>query len=70
MFELIVMVCLAATGENCKEYRLPGKEYDNVVACITESHARGDAWQRENTKYTLVGTRCVKDSKAPTAPNS
>jgi hypothetical protein len=70
MFEVIVMVCLAATGEQCTEYKLPNKEYRDVVTCIRESHAAGSAWQSENTKYTIIGTRCTKDSKAPDAPNS
>jgi len=70
MFEVIVMVCLAATGEHCQEFKLPEKEYPDAVSCIRESHAEGAAWQVENNKYTIVGTRCAKDAKAPKAPNS
>jgi hypothetical protein len=70
MFEVIVMVCLAATGEQCTEFKLPDKEYGDVVSCIRESHAEGTAWQSENTKYTIIGTRCAKGSKAPVAPQS
>lgn len=70
MFEVILMVCLAATGEECREYRLADKQYDDVVSCIRESHAEGAAWQRENDKYALIGTRCVKDSKVEEAPRS
>lgn len=70
MFEVIIMVCLASSGADCTEFKLPGKEYDNVVTCIRDSHAEGDAWQRENTKYTLIGTRCAKDAKAPMVPKS
>jgi len=70
MFELIVMVCLAATGENCQEFKLPGKEYDDAVTCIRDSHAEGAAWQLKNNKYTILGTRCAKDAKVPTAPDS
>jgi hypothetical protein len=70
MFEVIVMVCLAASGEQCQEYKLPEKDYTDAVTCIRESHAEGAAWQRDNTKYTIIGTRCAKGSKAPDAPNS
>ena len=52
MFEIIVMVCLAATGEQCQEYKFVGDEYDNAVACIRESHAKAYDWQNENKKYT------------------
>ena len=69
MFQVILMVCLAATGEKCTEFKLT-KEYDNVTTCIRDSHGLGSEWQKDNTKYTLIGTRCVKDSKAPQAPNS
>jgi hypothetical protein len=70
MFEIVVMVCLAATGDQCTEFKLPGKEYRDAVTCIRDSHAEGAAWQSQNTKYTLVGTRCAKDTKASVAPNS
>jgi len=70
MFEVVVMVCLAATGEQCQEFKIPEKEYTDVVSCIRESQAEGAAWQIKNNKYTIVGTRCAKDAKAPIAPNS
>lgn len=70
MFEVIMIVCLAATGKDCTELRLADKQYDNVVTCITDSHGVADTWQRENTKYTLMGTICKKDSKVPAAPGS
>ena len=70
MFEVIVMVCLAATGEDCREYKLPGKEYTDAVSCIKESHDEGAAWQLKHAKYTIIGTRCAKDAKIPVAPQS
>jgi len=70
MFEVVVMVCLAVSGENCQEYKLPDKEYTDVVSCIRESHADGAAWQASNTKYTIIGTRCAKGAKVPEAPKS
>lgn len=70
MFQVILMVCLAASGEDCREYKLP-KEYENVVTCITDSHGVGSAWQGENPKFTLIGTRCTKKTgDIPKAPNS
>lgn len=70
MFEVIVIVCLAASGTQCEEFKLPAKQYDSVVACIKDSHGEAATWQRENEKYTLMGTRCTKDSKVPDAPKS
>lgn len=70
MFEVILMVCLAATGENCREYKLPDKEYTDVVSCIRVSHGEAAAWQEKNVKYTIIGTRCAKDAKVPDAPES
>jgi len=69
MFQVILMVCLAATGEQCKEFKLT-QEYEDVVTCIRDSHGQGSNWQSKNEKYVLLGTRCVKGSKANTAPNS
>ncbi|MFW2392008.1 MAG: hypothetical protein ACTSRM_00660 [Alphaproteobacteria bacterium] len=70
MFQVILMVCLAATGEQCKEFKLT-KEYTDAVSCIRDSHGVGSVWQGENTKYTIIGTRCTKDTtKIPKAPNS
>jgi len=70
MFQVILMVCLAASGEDCREFKLV-KEYDSVITCIRDSHGVGSAWQSENTKYTLIGTRCTKDTgKIPKAPNT
>ena len=68
MFEIIVMVCLAATGEQCQEFKLPGKEYADVVSCIRDSQAEAAAWQATNTTYTIIGTRCVKGANVPDAP--
>ncbi|WP_431557918.1 hypothetical protein [Methyloceanibacter sp.] len=68
MFEVIVMVCLAATGEDCREYKLPDNEFTDVVSCIRESHAEAAAWQLKNNKYSIIGTRCAKDAKVAVAP--
>jgi hypothetical protein len=64
------MVCLAATGEQCQEYKLPDKQYEDVVSCIRESHAEAAAWQLKNSTYTIIGTRCAKDAKVAAAPKS
>ena len=70
MFEIVVMVCLAATGEQCREFKLPGKEYRDVVQCITDSQGEGAAWQLKNNRYTIIGTRCAKDADVPDAPDA
>ena len=70
MFEIIVMVCLAATGEQCKEYKLTETQYEDAVSCIRESHSTAYEWQSDNSKFTVIGTRCAKDVKLPEAPQS
>ena len=70
MFQVILMVCLAATGEQCKEFKLT-KEYTDAVSCIRDSQGVASVWQRENTKHTIIGTRCTKETtKIPKAPNN
>ena len=68
MFVIVMMVCLAATGEQCQEFKLPDKAYDDVVQCIKDSQGDAAAWQLTNNKYTIIGTRCAKDAKVPDAP--
>lgn len=71
MFEIIIMVCLAATGEECREYRFTDKQYESATSCIRDSHGKAYDWQAENKKYTVIGTRCGKDmTKVPEVPKS
>jgi hypothetical protein len=70
MFEIIVMVCLAATGEQCKEYKFTETQFEDAVSCIRESHATAYEWQGDNPKFTVIGTRCAKDAKIPEVPQS
>ena len=70
MFEVIVMVCLAATGEQCTEYKFTEPQFEDAVSCIRESHAKAYEWQSTNPKYTVIGTRCAKDTKIPELPKS
>lgn len=70
MFEIIMMVCLAATGEQCTEYKVDGAKYEGIVSCIRDSQGKAHDWQKSNTKYTIMGTRCAKDSGKPLAPNA
>jgi len=71
MFEIIMMVCLAATGEECREYRFTDKQYEDAATCIRDSHLTATNWQRDNVKYTIIGTRCTKGAiKIPEPPKS
>lgn len=70
MAELIVMVCLLATPEKCQEFKVSEKEYPDIVTCIRTGGENSDAWQRDNSKYFVVGWRCAKDVKVPLAPKS
>ncbi|MDJ0512274.1 MAG: hypothetical protein QNJ62_02375 [Methyloceanibacter sp.] len=71
MFEIIMMVCLAATGEQCREFRLTDMQYEDAATCIRDSHLKASNWQSENVKFTLIGTRCAKNAiKIPEPPKS
>jgi hypothetical protein len=60
MAQLVVMVCLLATPEQCSEVTVPGATAGDVVTCIKQAGDKADAWQKENNEYFVIGWRCVK----------
>jgi hypothetical protein len=68
MYELVIMVCLLANENDCREYRVRGTEAETVFACMNEAKAKGEAWLKKNDTYRLIGVRCAKDSNTPFAP--
>jgi hypothetical protein len=60
MAELIVMVCLLATPEQCSEKEVPGAGAGDVVSCIKQAGDKANEWQKSNSEYFLIGWRCEK----------
>jgi hypothetical protein len=61
MAELVVMVCLLATPEQCTEKTVPGGGTGDVVTCIRQAGDKANEWQKENNQYFVIGWRCVKN---------
>ena len=60
MAELVVMVCLLATPEQCTEKPVPGASTGDVVSCIKQGADKATEWQKSNSEYFVIGWRCVK----------
>ena len=69
MFVVVVMVCLAATGEQCQEFKFPAKEYTDVVSCITRQPGRGRRLATQEHKVHHSRHALCQDPKVPDAPN-
>jgi hypothetical protein len=65
MAELVVMVCLLATPEQCREFTVPGASTTDVVSCIRQGGDKSTAWQAQNSQYFVIGWRCVKREAKP-----
>jgi hypothetical protein len=60
MAQLVVLICLLATPEQCSEKPVPGATAESVVACLKTAGDKADAWQKENSQYFVIGWRCEK----------
>jgi hypothetical protein len=60
MAQLIVLICLLATPQECTEKAVPGSTADNIVACLKKAGDKADEWQRANSQYFVIGWRCEK----------
>jgi hypothetical protein len=60
MAELVVMVCLLATPEQCSEKEVPGGGAGDVVSCIRQAGDKAIEWQKWNSQYFVIGWRCEK----------
>ncbi|MGD9500922.1 MAG: hypothetical protein AB7V40_00355 [Methyloceanibacter sp.] len=64
MAELVVMVCLLATPEKCQEFKVPGASAGDVVTCIKQGGDKSTEWQKQNSRYFVIGWRCVMNKDA------
>jgi hypothetical protein len=60
MAYLIVIACLIAVENDCKEIPLTNITGEDVTLCIRDSHANAMKWEQENKEYRVIGTKCVK----------
>ncbi len=57
MVSLILVVCLAATPEICREERPPLEDISQV-SCIVQGQQLASQWLDEHPKWALRGWRC------------
>jgi hypothetical protein len=60
MAQLVVLVCLLATPEQCTEKSVPGASGDDVVSCLNTAGDKAIEWQKANSQYFVIGWRCEK----------
>jgi hypothetical protein len=57
MVTLVLVVCLAATPDICREEQPPA-EIANAESCIVEGQVIASRWLEEHPKWTLKAWRC------------
>ena len=66
---LVLIACLAAPPNTCKEIPLPEVTSDDVVHCVSTAAAKSEEWQSKNKDYLVIGTKCAKNPEgSPTPP--
>jgi hypothetical protein len=57
MIELVLIVCLAAAQESCREER-PGFAGLSMVSCVSQGQMLAARWLSEHPALTLTRWRC------------
>jgi len=57
MVSLILLVCLAASPETCREER-PPVEVETGLSCLMQGQLIAVEWLEEHPKWTLRGWQC------------
>ena len=57
MVTLILLVCLAASPETCRE-ESPPSDAQSGLSCMLEGQLIATAWLEEHPKWMLRGWRC------------
>jgi hypothetical protein len=60
MAQLVVLICLLATPEQCSEKPVPGATEESVVTCLKTAGDKAVEWQKANSEYFVIGWRCEK----------
>jgi hypothetical protein len=62
MAELLVMVCLLSSPDQCAEKPVTGGNTADVVSCIKQGGDKALEWQKQHSEYLVIGWRCAKKS--------
>jgi hypothetical protein len=65
MAQLVVLICLLATPEQCSEKPVPGATAEDVVNCLKTAGDKAYEWQKANSQYFVIGWRCEKQNAKP-----
>ena len=65
---LVLIACLAAPPNTCKEIELPDVVSEDVIQCVGSAKAKSEEWQAKNHDYLVIATKCAKDETASSAP--
>ena len=57
MVELLLVVCLAARPEECREIRVQHEPY-SFVLCLEDGPLQAIEWAKSNPGYTVKRWRC------------
>jgi hypothetical protein len=71
---LVLIACLAAPPNTCKEIDLPEVVSEDVIQCVGSAKAKSEEWQAKNKDYLVIATKCAKnetiDNSSPPPANS
>ena len=65
---LVLIACLAAPPNTCKEIELPDVVSEDVIQCVGSAKAKSEEWQAKNNDYLVIATKCAKDETSSSAP--
>ena len=66
MAQLVVLICLLATPEQCSEKPVPGATAESVVTCLKTAGDKADASGRRPTASTSSSAGAAKRRRAET----
>ena len=65
---LVLIACLAAPPNTCKEIPLPEVVSEDVIQCVGSAKAKSEEWQAKNHDYLVIATKCAKTDGDGTPP--
>jgi hypothetical protein len=65
---LVLIACLAAPPNTCREIPLTELTSKDVVHCVSTAKERSEAWQKEHKDYLVIATKCAQDEEGGATP--
>ncbi|HSD92572.1 MAG TPA: hypothetical protein VLB11_06045 [Methyloceanibacter sp.] len=65
---LVLVACLAAPPNTCKEIPLPEVTSEDVVHCVSTAAEKSEEWQSKNKDYLVIATKCAKSPEGSLTP--